>query len=87
MSSGPPTSSIKWRRTIDVHSGEFIFEGPLIDEEASQEGFHIEAPRDCITELWHSTYMIPPAFQSHDDAVEEVDEGWDGSQENLLPGF
>ena len=31
--------------------------------------------------------MIPPAFQSYDDAVEEIDEGWDGSQENPLPAF
>lgn len=31
--------------------------------------------------------MIPPAFQSYDDAVEEIDEGWDGSQENPLPLF
>lgn len=53
VSSGPPTSSIKWRRTTDVHSGELIFEGPLIDDEANQECFHFEVPRDCITELWH----------------------------------
>lgn len=86
-SLGPPLSSVKWRRTIEADSGKLLSEGPIIDDEQDQEGYHFESPLDCVTELWHSALVQPPAFRAHEDALEEVPEGWDGSHDNPLPAF
>ena len=83
-STGPAMSSVRWRRTIDYHTGDIIFEGPVIPEREPEECHHFSKPRDTITELWHRGARIAPTFASYDDGVHSIEPGWDGSPETFF---
>ena len=86
MSSGPPMSYVKWRRTIDANANELIFEGVIDPDEEEENKLHFGEPRNIITEFW----FTPPSEANHyyygyDETIREIEPGWDGSDENYLP--
>ena len=86
MSTGPAVSNIRWRRTLDAHTGDIIFEGPIkTSEDEGSEYHHLEKPRDTITELWYRGSRAPRTFSAYDDAIIQIEPGWDGSHEIPLP--
>ena len=86
MSSGPPMSYVKWRRTIDANANELIFEGVIDPDEEEENKLHFGEPRNIITEIW---FTPPPEanhyYYSYDETIREIEPGWDGSDENYLP--
>ncbi|CAK9056155.1 unnamed protein product [Durusdinium trenchii] len=86
MSSGPPMSYVKWRRTIDANANELIFEGVIDPDEEEENKLHFGEPRNIITEFW---FTPPPEanhyYYGYDETIREIEPGWDGSDENYLP--
>ena len=78
MSTGPPMSTVRWRRTIDAHTGETIAEGEVQEQEQDEQSTFDRA-RTTITELWHDKQAPQYLFSACDDALEEIEPTWDGS--------
>ena len=84
MSTGPPMSSVKWRRTLDATSGDIIFEGPFNDND-DEEAHHFGSELSTLTELWHVGAKQAPSFFASDRELNSFEPGWDGSPDNCLP--
>ena len=79
-------SHVKWRRTIDANSNEIIFEGVFNPDNEDEEKHNFDGPMNTITELWYSKpSRNTQAFRAFDDALEEIEPGWDGSEDTPLP--
>ena len=86
MKTGPPMSHVKWRRTIDANSNQIIFEGVFNPDNEDEEKHNFDGPMNTITELWYSKpSRKTQAFRAFDDALEEIEPGWDGSEDTPLP--
>lgn len=83
-STGPPMSSVRWRRTLDSKTGDIIFEGPFNNND-EEETHHFGSAVNTLTELWHTNPKQSPSFISYDHELETFDPGWDGSPDNPLP--
>ena len=83
MASGPPMSSVKWRRTIDAKTRRVITNCPI--DHLDNETFPEPEALDIITELWHDHASPHFVFEVFDDNIEEITHAWDGSPENLGP--
>ena len=84
MSTGPPMSSVKWRRTLDATSGDIMFEGPFNDND-DEEAHHFGSELSTLTELWHVGAKQAPSFFASDRELNSFEPGWDGSPDNCLP--
>lgn len=82
----PSYTYVKWRRTIDANSNEIIFEGVFDPEKEDEEHFNFDGPKNVITELWYSKPSRKnQVFRAYDDALDEIEPGWDGSDDVPLP--
>eukprot|EP00435_Cladocopium_sp_Y103_P064558 s670_g26.t1 len=85
MSTGPPMSTVRWRRTIDAHTGETITEGAVPDNDEEDKLQTFDRARTTITELWHNNQAPHFLFNAFDDALDEIEPTWDGSPDNMGP--
>ena len=86
-STGPPLMNVRWRRTIDYHTGDVIWDGPIISEHEIEERHHFSkagGPGGTITELWHRGARAAPTFASYDDGIHNIELGWDGSPDTFF---
>ena len=86
MSTGPAMSTVRWRRTIDANTGETITNGTVPTAEQDKQNTYGTA-RTTITELWHTAQAPQYTFHATDNALEEIEQAWDGSPENYGPSY
>ena len=79
-------STVRWRRTIDANTGETITNGTVPTAEQDKQNTYGTA-RTTITELWHTAQAPQYTFHATDNALEEIEQAWDGSPENYGPSY